>query len=582
MTTNASPLTFYAISTAVGSGKTRAAISYIASPEHAHQNFIYVAPTIRLIEQTAASLKDAIENGDSGRTVALIHSESRQAEGMPVAVETTDTINSAAADAGLVVIVTTMTFLRILSGIQAPQHWKVIIDEGFSPVEFHKVHLGTRADSGLDHFLSLFAIDPAQNHRLVPAAGQGHWLEELAAGVVRKTGEQYATYQPLAAAVTNSAMRCELVMTPKTMSILARTYVDVVDGQEADSRVAAESVLLVASYVTPEPFGEFAEVIFMSALFEQTLLYQMWTRLFGVTFIDHPGFPLAGLRNIHADQGMYVAIGHLLHPEDRSSKYNLERNTATGTPSEREPGQRVIDHLVRVSADHFKEARFLLQTNNGYGYFGGSQSMPSNAVKVPTLSHGLNEFQDHDNVAALAVTNPNPQETRWIMEKTGLDRDQTNMAYRIHTTYQAVGRSSIRRADPTSDRKTFLTVGHSDAMLLHTIFEGSIWLGQVGDMKSMTQSSPSAVADTLEQKVSRQIIDYLDLASEDAHRVSSRSIKQALNPTSGTSTWTRAINLASECSEGWALDGQSFVRRDADYFGFTDESGSMVDTTETI
>lgn len=117
---------------------------------------------------------------------------------------------------------------------------------------------------------------------------------------------------------------------------------------------------------------------------------------------------------------MHVYVGHLLHPEDRSSRYNLDRNIEDGSPNQMEQGKRVIDQLVNLSAEYFHGQAFLLQTNNNYGYFSGSALMPPNAVKFPASSHGLNEFQDHDNVAALAVTNPNPQETRWLMEKIGL------------------------------------------------------------------------------------------------------------------------------------------------------------------
>ena len=224
-----------------------------------------------------------------------------------------------------------------------------------------------------------------------------------------------------------------------------------------------------------------------------------------------------------------------------------------------------------LSADYFKDTSFLLQTNNSYGYFNGSPLMPSNAIKVPVASHGLNEFQDHDHVAALAVTNPGPQETQWIMSKTGLSREQTQMAFRIHTTYQAVGRSSIRKANPTSERKVFLTVGQDDAQMLHTIFEGSKWLGQVGDMKSLSQMSRNQVPDTIEMIVGKQILTYLDGVSEDIPKVSSRSVKQRVLASDLTSTWTRAVGYASERSDDWALVDQSFVRRDAAYYGFTDE-----------
>lgn len=581
MITKQGPLVAYAVSTAVGSGKTRAAISYMASPDHCHQNFIYVAPTIRLIEQTAEDLRLVIERVESDRDLSLIHSESRQMEGIPVAVETTETINAAEVDSGLVVIITTTTFLRVMSKIKSPEDWRVIIDEGFSPVEFIKVHLGKQADEGLDHFLKNFAIDPVRQHRVIPAFGQSHWVEELASGVLKRSGENNATTQPLAAAVSNPAMVCEMVMSPKAHAILARTYVGPSDEDGVLSRVVPESVLLVACYLTPETLKRFGEVVFMSALFEQTLLYQMWTTLFDVTFIEHPAFPATSMRDIHIDQGMHVSIGHLLHQDDLSSKYNLERNITTGAACEADPGSRVIDHLVRLSSQHFGDSKFLLQTNLGYGYMKGAASMPANAVKLPTSSHGLNEFQEFDNVAALAVTNPIPQEARWIMDKTGLNKADTNMAFRIHTTYQAIGRSSIRKGTPTSDRKTFLTVGQTDALMLHEIFAGSTWLGQVGDMPSLSECSPSFAPETAEWQLSKLILNYLDGVSEDITKVSSRSIKAALTPTCGSSTWTRAINVASENSDDWGARGQSFLRKDGAYFGYVDESGSEVEVEQS-
>lgn len=63
------------------------------------------------------------------------------------------------------------------------------------------------------------------------------------------------------------------------------------------------------------------------------------------------------------------------------------------------------------------------------------------------------------------------------------------MAYRIHTTYQAVGRSSIRKAMSSNGKKVLITAGYLDAWMLHQLFEGSQWLGQVGDMPSLRQLS---------------------------------------------------------------------------------------------
>lgn len=581
MNTNPSPVVAYAASTAVGSGKTRAAVEYIASKASSQQNFIYVAPTIRLIDQTTANLKEALGDSDSNRDVTLIHSESRQLEEVPVSVQTTDIINSASVDGGRVVIITTTTFLKIINDLTSPQHWRVIIDEGFSPVEFLKVHLGTRAEKGLDHFLEVFAIDPVQSHRIIPARGQEDWVDHLATQGLRRAGEQYTTFQPLATAVANDIMRCEMVMTEKTRSILGRTFAEKAPYQDHPARVASESEFLIARYVTPDWVRGFGEVIFMSALFEQTLLYQFWTRLFGVSFVEHPAFPKTSLRNIHIDQGMHVHVGHLLHPKDTSSRHNLGRSFVDGSPNELEQGLRAIDRLVTISSEYFADQRFLLQTNNDYGYFAGSPLMPSNAIKVPASSHGLNEFQDHDNVAALAVTNPTPEVSRWIMGKTGLDREQTQMAFRLHTTYQAVGRSSIRKADPTSDKKVFLTAGRSDALMLHEIFEGSHWLGQVGDMIHLAEAHEDNQPATAEHLLSQRILQHLDGVSEDIAKVSSRSLKELLGGAYSPSTWTRSVNLAlnDEYNHSWTFIGQSFIRRDAASYGFMVEDGS---TTEDV
>lgn len=575
MTTEPNPVVAYAVSTAVGSGKTRAAIEYIARMESDQQNYIYVAPTIRLIEQTTANLKKALEDTGSSRDVTLIHSESRQLAEVPVSVQTTDIINSAPVDGGRVVIVTTTTFLKIIKDLTSSQHWRVIIDEGFSPVEFLKVHLGKRAEKGLNHFLEVFAIDPDQNHRIVPASGEVDWVELLATQGLKRAGDQYVTSQPLATAVFNNIMRCEMVMTEKTKSILGRTFTEKAPDKGHPARVASESEFLIAKYVTSDWIRGFGEVIFMSALFEQTLLYQFWTRLFGVSFVDHPAFPKTSLRNIHIDQGMHVHVGHLLHHDDTSSRHNLDRSYIDGSPNEPEQGLRAIDRLVTISSEYFADQRFLLQTNNDYGYFAGSPLMPLNALKVPASSHGLNEFQDHDNVAALAVTNPNPQEANWIMNKTGLDREQTQMAFRLHTTYQAVGRSSIRKADPTNDKKVFLTAGRSDALMLHEIFEGSHWLGQVGDMICLAEAHADSQPATAEHLLSQQILHRLDGVSEDTAKVSSRSLKEQLGGTYSSNTWTRSVNLAlnDEYNHSWTFIGQSFIRRDAAFYGFVVEDG---------
>lgn len=316
-------------------------------------------------------------------------------------------INAKPMGLGQVVFLTTKTFIRILTDIGDLSRWSLILDEAFAPVTFITYHLGPRPAEGLAYFQEMFRIDTDDNHRVVPRQGQGGLVREIASGNLEQCGQKYQGQSSLAQEVSNPAIRCELVVTPRTKSA-----VELVDGAPEEDRPTKVqcSELLFASYLTPEYFDEFREVVFLSALFEHTVLYHLWTRGFGVRFVEHPWF-VGRLRDVHVEQGPRVAIGHLLHRDDRASKHNLLSNRQTGKPGDRSRGGRVLDALVEAAAEFFKGSQFLLQTNNGTGYVTGGANVPHNAVAIPVVSHGLNDFMDTDNVVALAVTNPNPQES---------------------------------------------------------------------------------------------------------------------------------------------------------------------------
>lgn len=558
----------YAVSASVGSGKTRAAVEYMARPDCSTQDFVYVAPTIKLLNQTAHQLRTALQKQDAIRNVHLIHSESRDDESASAAREALDVINEKPTGLGRVVFLTTKTFLRILSHIGDPSRWALILDEAFAPVTFITYHLGPRPEEGLEYFREMFRIDTDDNHRVVPRLGQGALVQEIASGNLEQCGQKHQGQSSLAQEVSNPAMRCELVVTPST-----RCVVDLAAGLPMADPVAKLtcSELRFASYLTPEYFGAFREVVFLSALFDHTVLHHLWTRGFGVRFIEHPWFVAGRLRDVHVEQGPMIAVGHLLHRNDRASKHNLLSNRQTGKPREKSRGDRVLDTLVQTAAEFFKGSPFLLQTNNGAGYGPGGASVPHNAVAIPVVSHGLNNFMDTDNVVALAVTNPNPQEQEWVQSRTGLTKDEVLKAHRIHTVYQAIGRSSIRSIERASARKVFLVAGCDDAMLLHRLFRGSTWIGQVGDQASLTtmrdaRSEPGAM--TL---VAGAITAYLETLPLDVKAISSRSVKAQVAPDLPSSTWTEAAKMVSAESVDWRKDGHSFRRvAFTDFFVLTD------------
>lgn len=601
----------HALSAAVGSGKTRAAVAWMCSPATAGRNVLYVAPTLDLVEQTTRGLRDAIKGATTAtaRNVHMIHCEN---VGGNVQAEALEAINEVGTDAGHVRVITTRTFLSIATRVQRPELWSVILDEAFDPATFTSFRLGTDELAGWAHFSELFRVDPEQGHRIVPCEGKRALVDEVGRGVYGNAGDRFMALGEVAKSVANDAIRCELVMTTGAAAL--------VNGMELPKRAKskrrgaaddeeAAATLQFASYVDPMAFDGFREVLFLSALFEETILYHLWTRALGVKFTEHPDFPSKLLRDTHAEQGRFMAVGHLLHRDDMASLENLKRNALTGLSAgmsragHREDiraGSRVIDHMVRSASEHFGDAPFLLQTNQRYGYVSGAHSMPGRATWIPPVAHGMNAFEGADNVAALCVTNPNRQQTKWIKDRTGMSEANITRSYRIHTVYQAVGRCSIRNASRATEPKVVLTAGHADAKFLHDLFAGSHWLGQVGTIGRLPRHNEGASAAPgridLVAGAIRRFLGFIppegnqegrdkvssralraDLSAETCNRVLLKDGAASFDLTATERaalldipprTWAAAVRQACVAGQRWQLQASSLQRVTAELYGF--------------
>jgi len=456
---------FYAASTSVGSGKTRASVEYMTCAEQASRNFIYVAPTIKLVEQTTQDLKKSLsERGLDTRNINLIHSQCVSSEETASAAALS-AVNDSLPNIGATIILTTATFLTILPALRRKDCWHVVLDEAFSPLTFIEYELGKEdREKGREYFDSLFMVDADRNDSVLPASGKHSLVQSVASGDWRQAGTKYQGMQKLSKHVLNDALNVEL----------AKKH---------------EDKYLFASWVTPDYFEDFAEVVFLAALFEQSILHHLWKTMYKVDFKVHAFFEKAIERNVHESQGQVVSVGHILEQNDNASKYNLQRNYITGEKYETRIGMRVIDRAVEIVSAYFLGKKSLLQINKWTGYHTRQKhTLQGNTTVIPTISHGLNDYSQYRAIAALAVTNPSPYQKEWLEKRTGLSENEVYRAFRIHTVYQACGRTAIRDAE-NSEPVTFITVGKDDAWFLHKLFSGSAWLGQVGDMRRLSKST---------------------------------------------------------------------------------------------
>ncbi len=451
---------YFKASTSVGSGKTVAAISYMLSNDQSITNFLYVAPTIKLVTQTSNGLKEALEESNrTTRNIHLIHSEKTSGHQSTSQVAI-NAVNNATANTGTTIILTTATFLNILPQIERKQNWSVIMDESFSPISFVTYELGSRdqdKEKSKEYFSNLFKIDNHDNDSVLIAKGQSTLVKAIANNDLKEAGSMYSGMQPLARAVVNGALNVELT------------------GKRTDRYT-------FATWVSPDHFNAFYECVFLSALFEQTILYHLWSAEYKATFRTHKFFDSAINTDIHTTQGPLVSVGHVLHPDDHASKYNLQRNYKTGQ-REAKQGRRVIDKCVEIIQTYFTGKAALLQINKWTGY-GNSTQVNNDITVIPCMPQGLNDYQDHTAIAALAVTNPEPHILTWLKNRTKLPDHVLYQAFRIHNVYQACGRTAIRDWN-NQKQVVFLVASQEDAKFLHDLFSGSKWLGQVGDIPSL-------------------------------------------------------------------------------------------------
>jgi hypothetical protein len=387
-------------------------------------------------------------------------------------------------------VVTNQTFLRVCGWLTAAQkqNWTVILDEAFTPLNWHPFLMGKGSQTqkeNWDKFHQHFQFEDhpefPRRELVVPAEGRRDQVQAMAKADWETAGDQQRPWAGLAADTLDHACDTE-----------------VVDRQDGH--------LDIVSVTTPDAFAGFREVVFLTALFEWTLLHAVWSSL-GVTFQRHEGIESNISRDQHSAQGPYLRIGHVLHPSDSATKRTLQRHAETGKPTENRNNvplrsqviQRAIDQAeakfahapakkTAMHEDPEPGADYLLQINAALGFDERPSSLPDRGKHIGGDVRGIDSLGHFENLAAFAVMNPQPRYRRWLEERFGLSDAQIDRAFRIHPLYQAVGR--MLRDPACTYPKTVLLLSEQDASILHEeVFTEAQWIGQVGDLPSFTETT---------------------------------------------------------------------------------------------
>ena len=435
-------MSIFKISAPVGAGKTHRIAELCALPIYAPRSVLYCAPTIALLTQTAKQLEK------NGVTPILIHSKQDDDsvhDVEPVIEQLKAALKT--APLGSKILATHKTLLKMLCcpyfNQQCLSRYTLIVDEETAIVDDHYV----RADT-IDDFAAP--------------------LETTAEGELVIREDYEAKMLALSVGVTDS----DALMTPRYKELIDRIVAPLykVYGEVNPTHISAVSV------IDPNKLKVFSEVVLIAGLFEKTLTSMVWEYTFKLDIqpFEHikPWW-----HDPHAE-GHRMTIRYLLPEGVDASVTKLGAN-------------KVAQQIGATIYAYWVNERFIWTANKTVRDHNGRSV--ANPLKVAIreardgqlikpISHGLNDYNDYEKVAALAITQPDNRQVSRVAALAGTNIEDVRSFYRLMSVYQTVGRTAIRKKGTTCPVEV-IVLDKTCADQLASIFVGSTVLGQLGDVQ---------------------------------------------------------------------------------------------------
>ncbi|MCO6432225.1 MAG: hypothetical protein J5J00_15330 [Deltaproteobacteria bacterium] len=218
--------------------------------------------------------------------------------------------------------------------------------------------------------------------------------------------------------------------------------------------------LIVHSILTPTIVRQFSDVTIMSARFNETLLYQVWSGdHFKVRFErDSQISPLLSGDRKHVTREP-VTIVHAL-PGDRYSRTLYNNKDSVG---------RSLHEMLDFAASEYLQGKSCLVTANNSFKDKELELMRRGAKRVSSLSHGIDRFKEIHNYVFLSALNLR-NESYTFLKCFGVSPKQVLIGITYHAIYQGACRTSVRLGKE-SGRIVIIVPTYEMAMWLSTCFE---------------------------------------------------------------------------------------------------------------
>jgi hypothetical protein len=404
----AAPLNCFFFSDGIaGSGKTHKAIGTACKRAELGDNVMIAQPTIKLIDETYTN-----SQFDKLRAHKKL---TRHYQNCPEYEDKTTTVQSHIRTAmgtrptGEVLILTHASLLNI--PFVPKGTWHLIIDEMIDPTHGIKIPVATEEHRNeICNALTFSKSNENEDYHLVS------WNARMAEMRDNKRDDIFwetPKLQDLTAFISN----------PHWQMWVAKKEHD-----EFANRTRND--LTFYGLLQPSILDDFKTVTFLAADIEYSKLKFIWgTR--GISFERSKSIQP---RQVQTDPTRVEIIYAMDEPW---SKYRAGLTT--------KQGKTIHDALLEACEKIFGDKPYLFVDNNSMA------ETPSNAKRIPVVSHGLNSYQHIHDIAFIPALNPNPNVDAFLLKVCGMDPNDIYITQTLTVAYQDVMRTSLR--DPHSSSK---------------------------------------------------------------------------------------------------------------------------------
>lgn len=393
------------VSAPCSSGKTYSTCQHLMQ-QRTRCNWLYVAPSIKLLNQTKIDLER------HGLEPVLITSETDKHHVMGAIMNQI----TRAEESGTVLLITWQSYQN-LPFFENRQNWRVIIDEVPQVDKFYAIDLRQHMDE-LTQYVQL-----------------GETVNETLATVIPVDPDMLKRHlnRPDDLTKTIYSFLSDVLAPCRDVFVDLKTWSDFSERRSYGKKGSCTRIYFL-SMLNPTLFEGNT---LLGANIEDSLLYH-WLFKYHDTEFKRNSQIYQNLRFTEhpPETGERLRINYLLKGRG-FSKYLAGKELG-------EDGRTWMDGLDKAALDYIGDREFLYAINNDYT---GKLRGHSNGIQIPVISHGLNEYMNHNLIYFPVALNRAPRHLS-MLNQLGLDDEMIKDSTIHEVIYQALMRTALR--DPSS------------------------------------------------------------------------------------------------------------------------------------